>query len=108
MELFSPISYTNKCQDETNLHKNKQDGLISNHDLCHEKDLDIPEDFLDSITFEIMTVPMRLPCGKNIDQLTLEKHTACSEHDFEGLPQTSNFLIQTALPLNVRVILTVR
>ena len=74
MELFSPISYTNKCQDETNLHKNKQDGLISNHDLCHEKDLDIPEDFLDSITFEIMTVPMRLPCGKNIDQLTLEKH----------------------------------
>lgn len=74
MELFTPINYTNKYQDETNLHMNKQDGLMSNQDLCHEKDLDIPEDFLDSITYEIMTVPMRLPCGNNIDQLTLEKH----------------------------------
>lgn len=36
--------------------------------------LNIPEDFLDSITYEIMTQPIILPSGKVIDQKTLEKH----------------------------------
>ena len=34
----------------------------------------IPEDFLDPITCEIMTVPLLLPSGHNIDTVTLEKH----------------------------------
>ncbi|NXL96566.1 RNF37 protein, partial [Tyrannus savana] len=34
---------------------------------------DIPEEFLDPITLEIMTLPMLLPSGKVIDQTTLEK-----------------------------------
>ncbi|XP_009946656.1 PREDICTED: RING finger protein 37 [Leptosomus discolor] len=34
---------------------------------------DIPEEFLDPITLEIMTFPMLLPSGKVIDQTTLEK-----------------------------------
>ncbi|KAM6441578.1 RING finger protein 37-like isoform 2-T5 [Liasis olivaceus] len=34
---------------------------------------DIPEEFLDPITLEIMTLPMLLPSGKVIDQGTLEK-----------------------------------
>uniref|UniRef100_A0A8C2T4P9 U-box domain containing 5 n=1 Tax=Coturnix japonica TaxID=93934 RepID=A0A8C2T4P9_COTJA len=34
---------------------------------------DIPEEFLDPITLEIMTFPMLLPSGKVIDQSTLEK-----------------------------------
>ncbi|XP_057651571.1 RING finger protein 37 [Diorhabda carinulata] len=34
----------------------------------------IPEDFKDDLTYEIMTIPMTLPCGKTIDQSTLEKH----------------------------------
>lgn len=33
----------------------------------------IPEDFLDQITFEIMAVPVLLPSGKNVDELTLDK-----------------------------------
>lgn len=33
----------------------------------------IPEDFLDQITFELMSMPVLLPSGKIIDQLTLEK-----------------------------------
>lgn len=37
-------------------------------------DFEIPIDFIDEITCEIMTLPMTLPCGKNVDQLTLEKH----------------------------------
>ncbi|XP_068745214.1 RING finger protein 37-like isoform X1 [Montipora capricornis] len=35
---------------------------------------DIPEDFLDPITYELMTVPLLLPSGHNIDRVTLEKH----------------------------------
>ncbi|KAM4841763.1 RING finger protein 37 isoform 2-T2 [Thomomys bottae] len=34
---------------------------------------DVPEEFLDPITLEIMTCPMLLPSGKVIDQSTLEK-----------------------------------
>ncbi|XP_043920033.1 RING finger protein 37 [Protopterus annectens] len=34
----------------------------------------VPEEFLDPITLEIMTLPMLLPSGKVIDQSTLEKY----------------------------------
>ncbi|KAM4710250.1 RING finger protein 37 [Discoglossus pictus] len=34
---------------------------------------DVPEEFLDPITLEVMTVPILLPSGKVIDQSTLEK-----------------------------------
>ncbi|XP_062991206.1 RING finger protein 37 [Elgaria multicarinata webbii] len=34
---------------------------------------DVPEEFLDPITLEVMTLPMLLPSGKVIDQGTLEK-----------------------------------
>ncbi|XP_063313670.1 RING finger protein 37 [Pelobates fuscus] len=34
---------------------------------------DVPEEFLDPITLEIMTLPMLLPSGKVIDQSTLDK-----------------------------------
>ncbi|PSN55467.1 RING finger protein 37 [Blattella germanica] len=36
--------------------------------------LDIPEEFLDSITHHLMALPMILPSGKIVDQSTLEKH----------------------------------
>lgn len=55
----------------------------------------ICDDFLDSITFEVMTFPMVLPSGKYVNQSTIEK---CSEHDtmygrmpcdpFTGIPYT--------------------
>jgi len=35
---------------------------------------DIPEEFMDPITFFIMTVPMMLPSGNTIDKNTLEKY----------------------------------
>lgn len=37
-------------------------------------EIPIPEEFLDNITYEIMALPMVLPSGKTIDQITLEKH----------------------------------
>lgn len=39
-----------------------------------EDNLEIPEAFLDTITFEIMALPMVLPSGKIIDNSTLLKH----------------------------------
>lgn len=39
----------------------------------------IPEEFLDSITYELMAMPISLPSGKNIDRLTLEKHSQQEE-----------------------------
>lgn len=39
---------------------------------CHQ--LDIPEDFIDPITCEVMAVPMLLPSGKNVDQSTLDRY----------------------------------
>ncbi|XP_076395315.1 RING finger protein 37 isoform X2 [Megachile rotundata] len=39
-----------------------------------ELSLQVPECFLDAITWEIMTQPILLPSGKIIDQTTLQKH----------------------------------
>ena len=45
----------------------------------------IPEEFLDPITCEIMTVPLLLPSGHNIDTVTLEKHIT-AERSWGRLP----------------------
>jgi len=61
----------------------------------HSDVLKICDDFLDSITCEVMTCPMVLPSGKYVDRSTVEK---CIEHDtmygrapcdpFTGIPLT--------------------
>ena len=38
-----------------------------------EDGVHIPDDFIDQITYEVMSVPMLLPCGKNVDQSTVER-----------------------------------
>ncbi|KAL5285207.1 UBOX5 family protein [Megaselia abdita] len=38
-------------------------------------DFEIPDDFLDSITFELMIFPTILPSGKIVDQSTIDKHS---------------------------------
>jgi Family of unknown function (DUF5918)/U-box domain len=42
--------------------------------------LEIPEDFLDALTCDIMSLPMTLPSGKVIDQTALEKHNKHEEN----------------------------
>lgn len=42
-----------------------------------ESDFIIPEEFLDSLTCSLMALPMILPCGKVVDQSTLDKHKEC-------------------------------
>lgn len=41
---------------------------------CDEPVADVPEEFLDAITWEIMALPMVLPSGKVVDQRTLDLH----------------------------------
>lgn len=43
------------------------------------QDFVIPDEFLDQITYELMTIPMTLPSGKIIDEKTLER---CQQLDF--------------------------
>ncbi|XP_069140210.1 RING finger protein 37-like [Argopecten irradians] len=45
-------------------------------DIYNENGIEVPKDFVDKIICDIMTVPMLLPCGENIDQMTLEKHNS--------------------------------
>lgn len=44
------------------------------HDWDKFDNLAIPEEFLDPITQEVMTLPMLLPSGHNVDQTTLDRH----------------------------------
>jgi len=44
-------------------------------DTMVQNGIEIPEDFVDQITYDIMALPVLLPSGKNIDQLTLDKFT---------------------------------
>ena len=66
---------------------------ITNEDTKHNTSLralncsssPIPEDFIDPITCEIMTVPLLLPSGHNVDSVTLEKHIT-AERTWGRLP----------------------
>lgn len=83
--------------EENKKPKAKHIDIINDQQIT-EKNSDsfkICEDFLDSITYEVMTYPMVLPCGKYVDRSTIEK---CFEHDttygripcdpFTGIPFT--------------------
>lgn len=57
--------------------------------------LEVPENFLDPITCEIMTQPIVLPSGKVIDQSTLDKHE--QNEAIWGRPSSDPF---TGIPLS--------
>jgi len=68
--------------------------------------VDIPEEFLDGLTFEMMSVPMVLPSGKVVDQRTLERHQDSEANwgrppsdPFTGRPFTATLhpILDTAL-----------
>lgn len=54
--------------------RNRTTDNSKNHTLLSYNSSSLPEDFIDPITCEIMTVPLLLPSGHNIDTTTLEKH----------------------------------
>ncbi|KAK3094323.1 hypothetical protein FSP39_000329 [Pinctada imbricata] len=77
-ELWSPPV---ECTGNTAVRREIDSELDNDHskhqvpsDRFTENGLEIPEDFMDSLTYEIMSMPILLPSGKNIDQSTLDKH----------------------------------
>lgn len=57
----------------------------------------IPDEFLDCITYDMMSLPMVLPSGKIVDKSTLDKHSKSDESwgrspsdPFTGVPFTAN------------------
>ncbi|XP_060063591.1 RING finger protein 37-like [Ylistrum balloti] len=64
----------NDCVETSRRNNPKADNVSV--DVYHEKGIEVPKDFIDKITCDIMIVPMLLPCGENIDQSTLEKHNS--------------------------------
>ncbi|XP_071570715.1 RING finger protein 37 [Temnothorax nylanderi] len=63
----SPLHVTEFKTDTTSI--DTRDNRLKN-----DATLEVPESFLDSITWELMTQPVILPSGNVIDQTTLEKH----------------------------------
>lgn len=51
-------------------------SIISSHsqNLENIAGLDVPIEFLDAVTHELMSLPVLLPCGQTIDQTTLDRY----------------------------------
>lgn len=69
-KLYNAVSSTQISEED------KSDSSSLGHDKgdCDDE-LAIPNDYKDALTLELMTMPMTLPSGKNVDQTTLEKIT---------------------------------
>lgn len=54
------------------------DPVVEDEEVIQEEETEfvIPEEYLDQITYEIMTLPTVLPSGKVVDQSTIEKHNS--------------------------------
>ncbi|XP_067007052.2 RING finger protein 37 [Anabrus simplex] len=74
------IELWNSCNTKTFPKISKEEvssctSAVSSVDAVDEEDdFQIPEDFIDSITCELMARPVVLPSGKVVDESTLEKH----------------------------------
>jgi len=64
---------------------NRTTANSKNDSLLSYSRSSLPEDFIDPITCELMTVPVLLPSGHNIDMTTLEKHIT-AERSWGRLP----------------------
>ncbi|CAK9795276.1 RING finger protein 37 [Anthophora plagiata] len=83
---------------------------IDNNKEILESSLQVPECFLDAITYEIMTQPILLPSGKIIDQTTLLKHEESEAlwgrrltDPFTGLPFSEDRKPVIASALKIRI-----
>ncbi|KAJ8687838.1 hypothetical protein QAD02_023632 [Eretmocerus hayati] len=113
MALWSnrlPFNNTSNIPTSSNTNvKKKQEEAIVIRDQALEQ-VDVPEDFLDPLTCEIMTQPIILPSGKIIDQRTLERHAQNEaiwgrppSDPFTGIRFSNVHKPVTAVPLKVRI-----
>ncbi|XP_030556179.1 RING finger protein 37 [Drosophila novamexicana] len=79
-------------------------------ELREQSMLEIPEEFLDSITWELMIFPTVLPSGKVVDQSTIDKHSEeeakwgrLPSDPFTGLEYTSQRKAILNLALKARI-----
>jgi len=82
---------------ETSKAKNSSDESLHTPTLTTslKQDADIPADFLDSLTQDLMCLPVLLPSSHNIDQTSLDRHNhqeavwgRAPSDPFTGLPYT--------------------
>ncbi|XP_023234750.1 RING finger protein 37-like [Centruroides sculpturatus] len=90
--------------------KNLDLDIGKNDHHLDEDELDIPAEFIDPITCSIMTLPIVLPSGHTIDQLTLEKYVKTEaswgrfpNDPFTGVPFNSYQKPVPSASLKVRI-----
>ncbi|GJQ75990.1 hypothetical protein Trydic_g18044 [Trypoxylus dichotomus] len=93
--VFCNSRFYSKNKPATN-HEDYHDE-VNDMDRLESKSFEVPDDFKDALTYELMAIPMTLPSGHTIDQSTLEKCLAtdasccrCSCDPFTGLRYTGN------------------
>ncbi|XP_057289520.1 RING finger protein 37-like [Hydractinia symbiolongicarpus] len=79
--IFHPKLKDPPSEVKTENHESKKVEIITSEPV----NTVIPEDFIDPITFSLMTVPLLLPSGNIVDRDTLEKYVA-EEEKFGRLP----------------------
>ncbi|XP_059142591.1 RING finger protein 37-like [Physella acuta] len=67
----SHLSEQSACVSQSTVHNETITVPVSEN---KQKDTEIPEEFLDCLTWEVMTIPMLLPCGKNVDKSTIDRY----------------------------------
>ncbi|CAL4061749.1 unnamed protein product, partial [Meganyctiphanes norvegica] len=81
----------NSHDDEDSYNSGAKRNTIEHANI--EDHCDIPEEFLDPITCEVMTIPLLLPTGQTVDSQTLERYIASeskwgrpASDPFSGVP----------------------
>lgn len=81
LEQIDEIKKLWNMNSKTKLYDYDKSEIVdkSNNESPSINEVDIPEEFLDSITYEIMALPMVLPSGKIVDQSTIDRHSNIEE-----------------------------
>lgn len=74
---------------KTTTNASKSSEICENLNEDTIESFEIPEEYLDQITYEIMVLPMALPSGKVVDQSTVDKYNVCEAQ--QGRPPSDPF-----------------
>ncbi|XP_075210986.1 RING finger protein 37 [Lycorma delicatula] len=90
------------CDESTALVREYKTEISNNNSYCsvNSSAFQIPDEFIDPITYEVMNIPMIMPSGKIIDNLTLER---CSKEEanwgrMPSDPFTGKLFTETSRP----------
>ena len=115
IDLVTRIQMQIDEENEKNFHDHQLKKLVSKseNNVSNTIDLssvDIPQEFIDPITCSIMTIPILLPSGHNVDSTTLEKHVEsekgwgrAASDPFTGINFSDNYRPLPNSSLKVRI-----